>query len=249
MSVNYQPVEETAEGVTTNENEASIEPPPIPFPIYTVVLIAAIGCVFAVQLATGVWESTDLAGFNKVSFRDGQYWRILTGAVLHAGPLHVLMNCYAFYSFGKIFEFLSARAHLPIVFLLAAIGGGVLSLVAAPDGRSVGASGGILGVIAYLAVYAFRRRKFVSAEFRKDMLINIGFTLVFGLVLFEYIDNFGHIGGLVVGAGYAFLQIPTDDFTDPRESGFIPDIAGLLAIGVVLATSLFTILVIRGLLR
>jgi membrane associated rhomboid family serine protease len=247
MSVNYQPVEETDDGTT--QNEAVVEPPPIPFPIYTVVLIGAIGCVFAAQLATGVFESTDLAGFNKVAFRDGQYWRILTGAVLHAGPLHVVMNCYAFYSFGKIFEYLSARSHLPIVFLLAAIGGGVLSLLAAPDGRSVGASGGILGVIAYLAVYAFRRRKFVSPQFRKDMLVNIGFTLVFGLVLFEYIDNFGHIGGLIVGAVYAFVQIPTDDHTDPRESGFVADIAGLLAIAIVLATSLFTILIVRGLLR
>lgn len=247
MSVNIQPVEETDE--VTTANEAALEPPPIPFPVYTVVLIGAIGCVFAAQLATGEDLSNDLAGFNKVAFRDGQYWRILTGAVLHAGPLHVVMNCYAFYSFGRIFEFLSARSHLPIVFLLAAIGGGLLSLLLAPDRSSVGASGGVLGVISYLTVYAYRRRKFVSPQFRKDMLVNIGFTLVFGLVLFKYIDNYGHIGGLVVGASYAFLQIPTDDFTDPRESGFIADIAGLLAIGVVLATCLFTILVIRGLLR
>ena len=54
---------------------------------------------------------------------------------------------------------LSNRAHLAIVFLLSAIGGGILSLVSQPDGISVGASGGIVGLIGYLAVYAFRRRQ------------------------------------------------------------------------------------------
>lgn len=243
MSVNYQPVEDTDEGITANE--ASFEPPPIPFPTYTVVLIAAIGCVFAAQLKVGLAESADLAGFDKPAFRDAhQYWRILTGAALHGGPLHVLMNCYAFFSFGKVFEFLSARAHLPIVFLLAAVGGGLLSLIAAPNGLSVGASGGILGVIGYLAVYAFRRRQFVSPQFRKDMLINIGFVLVFGLVLYQQIDNFAHIGGLLVGAVYALVQIPTNEHTNPRVSGALADIAGLAALGIFMATCVFAALVI-----
>lgn len=242
MSVNYQPADEPE----TDEMEQQVfEQPAIPFPTYTVVLIAAIGCVFAAQLNTGLNESVELAGFVKPLFTGAdQYWRILTGAALHAGPLHVVMNCYAFYSFGKVFEFLSARAHLPIVFLLAAIGGGLLSLVASPSGTSVGASGGILGVIGYLAVYAFRRRQFVSPQFRKDMLINIGFVLVFGLVLFDQIDNFAHIGGLAVGAAYAFLQIPTNEHTDPRVSGALADIAGLAALGVYMATCVFAALVI-----
>jgi len=242
MSVNYQPADEPE---TEEAGPQVFKQPPIPFPTYTVVLIVSIGCVFAAQLKTGLEESVELAGFVKPLFTGAdQYWRILTGAALHAGPLHVVMNCYAFYSFGKVFEFLSARAHLPIVFLLAAIGGFVLSLVASPFGTSVGASGGILGVIGYLAVYAFRRRQFVSPQFRKDMLINIGFVLVFGLVLFNQIDNFAHVGGLVVGAAYAFLQIPTDEHTDPRVTGALSDIFGLIALGIFMATCVFACLVI-----
>ena len=216
-----------------------------PLPIYTIVLIAAIGAVFVVQMIAGLSASIDAAAFDKPAFlRAHEYWRILTGAALHGGPLHVIMNCYAFFSFGKVFELLTNRAHLAIVFLLSAIGGGVLSLIFVPDGVSVGASGGIVGLIGYLAVYAFRRRHFISAEFRKSLLMNIGFILIFGLVLFQQIDNFGHIGGLIVGSIYAFLQIPADDHTDPREAGNFTQIAGLGSLGIYLATCVFSILLI-----
>jgi len=214
-----------------------------PFPLYTVLLIVGIGAVFVAQLVSGLDNSIAAAAFDKLAFRvANEYWRILTGAALHGGPLHVFMNCYAFYSFGKIFEMLSNRAHLAIVFLLSAIGGGVLSLIFVPDGISVGASGGILGLVSYLAVYAFKRRQFISAEFRKSLLMNIGFILIFGLVLYQQIDNFGHVGGLIVGAIYAFFQIPTDEHTDPRQASSLVEFAGIGALGIYLATCVFSIL-------
>lgn len=216
-----------------------------PIPYYTIILIAAIVAVALVQIGTGLDASIMNAGFVKTAFiHDHEYWRILTGATTHGSVLHVAMNCYAFYSFGKIFEMLSNRAHLAIVFLLAAIGGGILSLIFVPDGISVGASGGIVGLIGYLAVYAFRRRQFISPEFRKNLLVNIAFILVFGLVLYQVIDNFGHIGGLIVGAVYGFLQIPSDAYVDPRQAGSAVRIAGLAAMGIYMAACGFSILLV-----
>jgi membrane associated rhomboid family serine protease len=218
---------------------------PAPIPVYTIVLIVAIAAVALVQLATGFDESALSAGFVKPAFLRGrEYWRIITGATTHGSVLHVVMNCYAFYSFGKIFEMLANRAHLAIVFLLSAIGGGLLSLAFQPNGISVGASGGIVGLIGYLAVYAFRRRQFISPEFRKSLLVNIGFILVFGLVLYQVIDNFGHIGGLITGAVYGFIQIPSDEYVDPREANSATQFAGLGALGIYLAACAFSILLI-----
>ena len=183
-----------------------------------------------------------IAGFVKQAFLfDGQYWRILTGAVIHGSFLHVFMNGYAMYSFGKLVELLANRAHLAIVFLLSAIGGGLLSLFFSPEGISVGASGGIIGLIGYLVVYAFRRRQFISAEFRKSLLVNIGFILVFGFVLFGIIDNYGHIGGLVTGITYGLIQIPSNEYVDPRDASPMTKILGAVALAVYVVASLFAI--------
>src|SRR5690242_4561621 len=94
-----------------------------PIPVYTTTLIIALGIVFIAQLGEGLDNSILRAGFVKPAFlHDREYWRILTGAAVHASIVHILMNCYAFYSFGRIFELLTNRAHLAIVFLLSAIG-------------------------------------------------------------------------------------------------------------------------------
>lgn len=243
MSLKYQTEEEELQAQDTAAAAAVSAPTPVP--IYTIALIVAIGIVAAVQIGTSLDASIGAAGFDKQLFlKQHQYWRILTGATEHGSLLHVAMNSYAFYNFGKIFEMLSNRAHLAIVFLLSAIGGGVLSLIFQPDGISVGASGGIVGLIGYLAVYAFRRREFISPAFRKNLLINIGFILIFGLVLYQTIDNFGHIGGLITGAVYGFLQIPSAAHIDPREGGPAVQFAGLGAMGIYIAGCVFTILLI-----
>lgn len=236
-----------------NDQVGYSSPVAVSYPLYTIILLACIAVVFAVQYLTSAdpsfitmdRDSAEAAGFDKQAFLNGhEYWRILTGATLHLGILHLVMNSYAFYSFGKLFEMLSNRAHLAIVFVLSALGGGVLSLIFAPNVTSVGASGGIVGLIGYLAVYAFRRHAFISAEFRKSLLINIGFILVFGLVLYQTIDNFGHIGGLVTGAVYGFIQIPGDEYVDPRAAGSVTKIFGITALVVYILASVLTVLLL-----
>ncbi len=213
-------------------------------PVYTSILIACFVGVSMAQFSADLERSVIAAGFVKPIFVSGEYWRILTGAALHGGVLHLFLNSFAFLSFGRLFEGLSNRAHLPIVFLLSAVGGGFLSLIFKPDGTSVGASGGILGVVSYLAVYTFARRQFVSPAFRKDMLVNIGFILAFGLVLYDVIDNYGHIGGLIVGAVYGFIQIPRDPNVDPRSVSGRVESAGLAFLAAWIAISGFSIFLI-----
>jgi len=241
MSLKYQ----------TDENPAEHEEygPPggvkFPIPVYTYILLACIVAVTAAQFLGGLDQSILAAGFVKSDFvQKHEYWRIVTGAALHGGLLHIFFNGYALYSFGRIFEVLSNKAHLATVFLLSAIGGGLLSLYFIPNGISVGASGGIVGLIGYLAVYAFKRRQFIAPEFRRNLLINIGFILVFGLLLWNTIDNFGHIGGLITGAVYALVQVPSDEYVDPRAAGLPSQIGGLASLGIFIAASVFSILLI-----
>ncbi|MEP7149343.1 MAG: rhomboid family intramembrane serine protease [Acidobacteriota bacterium] len=227
-------------------------------PIYTYILIASIAAVFSAQLLFGnaadIESITSLAGDDRSALAAGfvkpfflqyhEYWRILTGASVHGGVVHVLMNCYAFLMFGRLCEMLSNRAHTAIVFLLACVGGNLLSLYFLPDGISVGASGGIVGLLGYITVYAFRRRRFISAQFRKGLLINIGSLFVFGLILFNVVDNYGHLGGLITGAVYGLVQIPSSEFVDPRRAGPITKVFGMAAVGLFVATCLLSIVLI-----
>jgi len=224
------------------EAERAVAAVHVPLPYYTIILLICMAAVFVVQMATNVNTSALAAGLFKPEVIHGhQYWRLLTGAALHGSVIHIFMNGYAFYSFGRLMEMLSNRAHLAIVFLLSAIGGNILSTVLFPEGFSVGASGGIVGIIGYLLIYAFRRRQFISAEFRRSLLINIGFILIFGLVLFQVIDNYGHIGGLLTGIIYGVFQIPSDAYENPQNASGVTKAFGAAALGVYILTCAFAI--------
>ncbi|MGD9562705.1 MAG: rhomboid family intramembrane serine protease [Pyrinomonadaceae bacterium] len=248
---------EQVQGVPSIDERSGPRPAAIkiPIPKYTVIILVLLAAVFAVQLWVDGYRPNSVsdlffhelltsarsAGFVKPDFFNGEIWLILTGAFLHGFVAHFALNCYAFYSFGKLFELLTNRAHLAIVFLLSAIGGGLLSAYFMPYGTSIGASGGIVGLIGYLLIYAFRRRAFVSPEFRKNLMLNIGFILLFGFFLYGIVDNWGHIGGLLAGAAYALIQVPADPYKDPREAGAVTETLGLAALGVCIATAAFSI--------
>lgn len=251
MSLQYQTENELIETANAEQNEDLQQAKPI-FPVYSVILIACLVvvslCQFAVDggssILFGGERSILLAGFDKQAFAHGEYWRLLTGAALHGGLVHLLFNCYALYVLGKLIEVLSNRAHLAIVFLLSVIGGSALSYAFMPEGISVGASGGIVGFLGYMAAYGFIRRKILPPSFLKSMLFNIGFIALYGISLHNYIDNFGHLGGLLAGAIYGFLQIPRDLYKDPREVGKTTDFLGVATLGIFIAVCLFSILLI-----
>ena len=74
--------------------------------------------------------------------------------------------------------------------------------------------------------------------------MNIGFILIFGLVLFNKIDNYGHIGGLITGAVYGLVQIPGDEYVDPRDARPLTRSLGVAAVGVYILTCVLAILLL-----
>lgn len=221
-------------------------------PIYSYVLIGCLVAVFAAQVWTdgtgslwlGSMNSSRIAGFYKSEVLRGEIWRFLTSAALHAGIIHLFFNSYALLILGRLIEMLSNRAHLAIIFVLSAVGGNILSLYFSASEVSVGASGGIIGFLGYLAVYGFYRRELLSSSFLKNMLLNIGFIALYGLALYQVIDNFAHLGGLLAGAIYGFLQIPRDLHTDPRDASSLTETIGLAALSIFIFTSVLSILLI-----
>lgn len=214
-------------------------------PYFTYVLLGLIIAVTLCQMSAGLEESRKIAGLEKsVFWQSGEYWRIVTSATLHGGILHIFFNGQALLGFGGLIEYLSNRSHLLIVFVLAIVGGGLCSLFFMPEGNSIGASGGIMGLIGYLAIYGYRRKRQLPPDFLKSMLVNVGFIAAFGLIAYQIIDNFAHIGGFLAGAIYGFVQIPRDLQKNPREVGAVVELCGYAALIIFVLASLFSMLLL-----
>jgi membrane associated rhomboid family serine protease len=236
--------------VTTPEAAAFLREAAGVKPFYAYIFIGCFLVVTLAQLSVGLKASADIAGLETpdVLIRH-QFWRLLTSGVLHYGFLHLYFNSQAFYGFGNLIETLSNRAHLAIVFLIAVICGNGLSLVLMPASQSVGASGGVMGLIAYLAVYGYRRKSQLPPDFLRTVVTNIVFIAAFGVIGFQIVNNAAHLGGLIAGTVYGFIQVPRDINRNPRNVSAVTEAIGLIALGIIAFTSMLSILLILKIIQ
>lgn len=221
-------------------------------PYFSYIILGCLIVVFFSEMAAGKaadgsgdFRAFEIAGLLKPDvWTKGEYWRILTSSALHGGFLHIYFNSQALYGFGSSIEILANRAHLSIVFLLAIIGGSLLSIIFMPVAVTVGASGGIMGLIGYLAIYGYRRKRQLPPDFLRTMLVNIGFVAAFGLIAYQIVDNFAHLGGFLVGSIYGFIQIPRSLQINPRQVSAVAEALGLIAMGIFVFVSILSVLLI-----
>ena len=128
-------------------------------------------------------------------------WRMLTSGFLHSmsSPLHLILNMYMLYLFGRMLEPALGRGRFLALFLLSVLGGSLGVLLLAPAFTFVvGASGGIFGLFG--ALFVLQRHLGQSIA---PIAVLIGVNVVFGF-LFPGIAWQAHLGGLVTGALVAF---------------------------------------------
>ncbi len=78
----------------------------------------------------------------------GQWWRLVTPALLHGDLVHLAVNSYTFNNLGPTVERLYGAPRYLAVYFLAAVGGNVASYLGSPN-PSLGASG--MMVLLYLS--------------------------------------------------------------------------------------------------
>jgi rhomboid protease GluP len=156
----------------------------------------------------------------------GQYWRLLTACFLHIGPLHLVFNSWALFTFGQQIERRYGAWRFVALYVLAGVAGNVLSFLGS-DSLSAGASGAIFGLIgAAIAYFGAYREQFGQWGRRQltNVLIVAGYNLVFGFTL-GGIDNLGHIGGLVAGLALGWAYCPRYELAEPSTLGAPPSLA------------------------
>jgi membrane associated rhomboid family serine protease len=142
----------------------------------------------------------------------GDWWTLFTSAFLHLGILHIGFNMYALWLFGPIIEQLYGHLEYLVLYLLCALGGSVLTILAAPDSAAVGASGAIFGLFG-LAFVVSRRRHLLLGPQARSILSQAGMLLFINLIITFTIPGIswtGHVGGLLVGALIGLLLVPSN---------------------------------------
>jgi membrane associated rhomboid family serine protease len=168
--------------------------------------------------------------------RHGFVWQLLTYQFMHGGWLHLLLNCWAIYVFGRaVEESLGWQSFLTLYFTSGVIGGlfqalaGVLlgGIFAAPV---VGASAGAFGLVAAFATLYPERPLMLLLFFiipvnmrAKFLLLFSALLTLFGLVFpMDNIAHAAHLGGMITGivfvrcAGYWHWQWPRLKRTQPQ---------------------------------
>ena len=185
--------------------------------------------------------SIEKVGLIKSEVRDGEYWRLLTGCLVHGGILHVFFNGSALRGFGENVEALGGRWALPFVLLLSMLSGSLFSLFINPLVDSVGASGGILGLVGYLLIFAWKQKQILPPGFGKNLLFNLGIVVVMGIVMYRMIDNWAHLGGFLMGAVIGLVLIPSDLRRLLSGEAVWIQMAGKASFGALILTSCFAI--------
>ena len=79
----------------------------------------------------------------------GDWWRLMTAAFLHYGPVHLLLNMVALYWFGSLLEERIGSGRYLLLYLVSGLAGSAGALLW-PNGfltPTVGASGAIFGIL------------------------------------------------------------------------------------------------------
>jgi membrane associated rhomboid family serine protease len=144
-----------------------------------------------------------------------QIWQLVTYAFLHGSVPHLFFNMFALYMFGPDLERLMGGRHFTLYYFVSVVGAAlvqltVLELFARTDTPTVGASGGIFGLLlAFGMAWPHRRLMllfppipmpawvFVSLYGVAELLMGIFGTM-------QGVAHFAHLGGML--GGYLLIR-------------------------------------------
>jgi rhomboid protease GluP len=226
----------------------AVELPPRAVPYLSIIFVATLVTIFAMELLFGIDPPTKLlepsirtllmlGGLQYLlTLGEGQWWRIFTGPLLHANLLHLGLNSLTLVLAGEVLERMVGRIWFGAFFVMGALGGACGSLLFNPHSLvSVGASGAIMGMFAAILVLSFR---YTAPETRSALRGRALQVLVPSLLPFLSIGQSGkidygaHAGGAVAGAFVAWIllnvQLETDALPRLRKIAAVIVALGLL---------------------
>lgn len=176
----------------------------------TTALLLAIVAMFVVETLRGGSTSTQvllaLGADYPPLVQQGEYWRLVTSLFLHIGFLHLVLNGWALYQLGGLFEILLGSGRLLLVYFVSGIAGSIASNLFTRS-LSAGASGAIFGVMGAIIAFLLKRRENLTPQ-AKSLLMQLvlwaGINVFLGFST-PGIDNAAHLGGCAAGLAIGFF--------------------------------------------
>ena len=125
---------------------------------------------------------------------EGEWWRLLTGAFLHASLIHIAFNMLMLWWFGQALEAALGRGRFLGIYLVSALAGSAGALLLTPDQLTVGASGAVFGILGAGLVLERRQIYVFGGGALFVVVLNVVFTFAV-----SNISIGGHLGGLAGG--------------------------------------------------
>jgi membrane associated rhomboid family serine protease len=201
----------------------------------TPMVITLIAVCVAIFFVTNFGKSSAVTRFEMWPFgvhAQHQYYRIFTATFLHYDFLHIASNMITLIIVGPAVEVMVGKIRFLVLFVVAGIGGNVLSYLIAPiNGRSAGASGATFGVLGAYVVLALLQRKPMG-----PVVALIGINLALGFT--GNVEWQAHIGGLLVGSVLALAYHYASTFRSTAQAVVLSVVASaaiLAALALVVA--------------
>ncbi len=221
-----------------------------PTPWLTYAIIAACVAMFGIALALGGMDGAlrmrgevvlALGALSAAHVGAGEWWRLLTAGALHGSAFHLFMNMMALLYFGAPLEGWEGRWRLGTLFLYSVFTSSVISLYLLPGALSVGASGGLFGLLGGMVALLWRYRRTLEPDLGKGLYDWLKSILPINLVIsfVPGINWAGHFGGFLGGflLGLVVLRPP---FVRARLAPW----ERVAVMAVLLLTGVFTVYVI-----
>ncbi len=184
------------------------------FPLFTTALILTNLVVFLADLRLSLVYRGAL---SLVGLREGHLWQLITYQFLHGGVLHLLLNCWMIFVFGRPLEEALGKSKLALLYLTSGVAGGALQVFASLlsdarfGGPVVGASAGVFGLIAAFT-YLFPEARMtlllffvIPVRMTANRLLTVAAVITVVGIMFpnwllgKHVAHAAHLGGLVAG--------------------------------------------------
>jgi len=189
----------------------------------TAMLLIANVAAFVLQLSLAYvlrFPVNQYLALSVEGLRHGYVWQLVTYQFLHGGFIHLLLNCFVIYFFGREMEYTLGPRKFLILYFASGVLGGLLQVGAgfAIGGRYaayvVGASAGAFGLVAaYASLFPDRLLTLlvmfvipVTLRAKYLLLVEAVITLIGIAFPIDNIAHVAHLGGMIMGMAFIKYQ-------------------------------------------